>query len=167
MWQRLVLFFLLAGAAYFIVKRFEGFADVPQPVLPHVVSTPMPAPVIYEPPARGPMSVSPSGPNPPNQEADPNMPPERAPLPEANDPYDVTVESAHAPENITHPERNFGPGIVPETAAIGVGAGVASQEVGVSSQAFQQFSPENVTSGGSFFGGVSAMVDENPNYSAF
>jgi hypothetical protein len=36
-----------------------------------------------------------------------------------------------------------------------------------SPQAFQQFSPEYIQNGGSFFGTVSAVEEENPNYSAF
>jgi hypothetical protein len=163
MWQRLVVGFLLAILAFFIVRYFstDSFTNWDS-----VVETPAAGPIAREPPPRGDMSVSPSGPNPPNQAAPRNMPTVRAPPTEASDPYSETAEDANAPERITHPERSFSPGIVPEQTAINQEAGLAG-ETANSPQALQQFSPEFVQNGGSFFGAVSAMEDENPNYSAF
>ncbi len=92
--------------------------------------------------------------------------PGSAPPATASDPYAETAEAADAPEQLTHPERNFSPGIVPEQTAIAESAGLAGA-VASSSQAFQQFSPEYVQNGGSFFGTVNAFEDENPNYTAF
>lgn len=163
MWLRLVLGFLLAVGAFFVVKYFniEPFTNAEQ-----VVETPARAPRIREPLPRGPMPVSPGGPNPPNVAADAGMPAVRLPPPTASDPYAVTAEDADAPENLRHPERMFGPGVEPTDNSIGVASGVAGQP-SVSPQAYQTFSPEHVTNGGSFFGTVSAMEDENPNYSAF
>lgn len=164
MWQRLVLGFLLAVAAYFVVRYFnkEGFTNWDS-----VVSTPGSGPLIREPRPRGDMTVTGGGPNPPNVAAPLNMPAVRMPPAEASDPYAVTQEAADAPENIRHPERMFSPGIQPEDNSLGVAAGVASDSPSVSPQAFQTFSPEHVTNGGNFFGTVSALEDENPNYSAF
>ena len=163
MWHRLVVGFLLAILAFFIVRYFstDNFTN-----WDNVVETPASGPLMREPPPRGDMSVSPSGPNPPNMAAPRDMPTVRAPPTEASDPYSETAEDANAPERITHPERSFSPGIVPEQTAINEGAGLAGETTG-SPQALQQFSPEFVQNGGSFFGAVSAMEDENPNYSAF
>ncbi len=162
--QRLLLALLLASVAYFVIQSFkqEEFTNWDS-----VVETPAYAPPQREPMPRGPMNVSPGGPNSPNVEA-PRMMPGTMSLPaEASDPYAVTQEDAYAPEQLRHPERSFSPGIVPETGAIAVAGGLASQDPASSSQAFQQFSPEFVQNGGTFFGTVSALEDENPNYSAF
>ena len=94
------------------------------------------------------------------------MPATMSTQPEASDPYDVTTEDANAPENLRHPERSFGPGIIPEATALNTSAGLAGNPTS-SSQALQQFSPDFVQNGGAFFGTVSAVEDENPNYSAF
>ncbi len=163
MWLRLLLGFLLAVAAYFIVRYFnvEPYANYTE-----VVSTPGSGPLKREPRPRGNMAVSAGGPNSPNVAAPVNMPPERLPAPGASDPYAVTTEAADAPENLRHPERSFGPGVEPADNSIGEAAGLAGA-VGMSSQAFQQFNPEQVTSGGAFFGTVVPMEDENPNYSSF
>lgn len=164
MWQRLLLVFLFAIAAQFVIRAFntENFTNWDS-----VVETSSPAPPIYELPPRGDMSVSASGPNPPNVAAPANMKPTLAPSPTASDPQSETAEDADAPERLRHPERSFGPGIVPEKVMIAQASGAASAEPVASAQAFQQFSPEFVQNGGSFFGSVSALEDENPNYSAF
>jgi hypothetical protein len=164
MWQRLLLGFLLAVAAFFVVRYFnkEGFTNWDS-----VVETPAPGPYRREPIPRGDMNVAPGGPNSPNVAAPLSMPAVRMPPAEASDPYAVTQDSADAPERLRHPERLFGPGIQPTDNQLGVVAGVASEAPSVSPQAFQTFSPEHVTNGGNFFGTVSALEDENPNYSAF
>lgn len=74
----------------------------------------------------------------------------------------MTAESAAIPERLRHPEESFGPGIVNNNATLGAARGIAGP-VTESSQAIQQFSPENITNGGTFFGEISAMEDENPN----
>lgn len=163
MWQRLVVGILLAIAAYLVLRFFstESFTN-----WDNVVEVPAQAPIIREPPTRGDMNVASSGPNPPNVAAPLDMPNTRSAEPEASDPYDVTTEDADAPERLRHPERSFSPGIIPEQASIAQSAGL-SGAVQQSSQAFQQFNPEFVQNGGAFFGSVSALEDENPNYSAF
>ena len=87
-----------------------------------------------------------------------------APGPTASDPFGESAEDANAPERLRYPERSFGPGVVPEKTAIAQASGVASVDPVASAQAFQQFSPEFVQNGGTFFSGVSALEDENPNY---
>lgn len=163
MWQRIVLGFLLAIAAYFVVRYFstESFTNYDM-----IIETPAQGPYIREPIERGEYSVAASGPNPPNAAASKHMPKTRAPAPEASDPYAESAEDADAPERLRHPERSFSPGIIPEQTSINESAGLASEPV-ASAQAFQTFSPDFVQNGGSFFGTVSATEDENPNYSAF
>ena len=163
MWQRIILGLLLAAAAYYVVNVFnkESFTNWDSRI-----STPAPAPLIREPIPRGDMSVSASGPNPPNVASNPEMPVQYINPAEASDPYAVTTEDANASEQLRHPERSFSPGIEPTDNTIRQEAGLASSP-SVSSQAFQVFNPENITSGGNFFGSVSAMENENPNYSAF
>ena len=172
MWKRILFGILLAALAYSVVQYFskqEPFVmpnSGPGPIPMGNASTPGLAPPIHEPIERGDLSVSASGPNPPNAAADPRMRPTMSPQPEASDPFDVTTEDVNATENLRHPERSFGPGIIPEATELNTAAGL-SNGVASSSQAFQQFNPEFVQNGGKFFGAVSANEDENPNYSAF
>lgn len=164
MWSRLILGILLAAAAYYVVKTFsvdESFTNWDT-----IVETPSYAPPTREPPTRGNLNLAAGGPNSPNAAAPRLMPPTAAPGATASDPYAETAEEADAPEHLTHPERHFSPGIVPEQTAIAEAAGLAGA-VTSSSQAFQSFSPDFVQNGGSFFGTVSAFEDENPNYTSF
>lgn len=166
MWERIALGILLAAAAYFVVRYFnkegEGFSNWSS-----VTEVPGPSPLKREPIPRGDSIVSSGGPSTPNVAAPPTMPAVRMPPAEANDPYDLTQESANAPETLRHPERLFGPGVEPSDNTIAVESGIASDTPAISPQAFQTFNPEHITTGGSFFGTVSAMENENPNYSAF
>ena len=163
MWHRLLLAFLLAVGAFFVVRYFssEKFINWDS-----VISTPGLGPPIQEPIPRGDMNVASGGPNSPNVAPPATMAAKMAPPPNASDPYDETAEDANAPERLRYPERSFSPGIVPDQTAIAQASGVAGP-VGTSPQAFQQFSPEYVQNGGAFFGTVNALEDENPNYSAF
>lgn len=171
MWARILVVLFLAVAAYGILKYFENGQGQGQeqfgsygPAGP--IETPAMAMHIRKQIPYPEIQVSPSGPNAPNVAPEPEEPPRRAPQPQARDPYDDTLEQADAPPNLRHPERSFGPGIVPEKTRIAEQAGVAGPVTG-SPQAFQQFSPEFVQNGGSFFANVSANEDDNPNYSAF
>lgn len=171
MWDRLLLIGLLAAAAYAVYIYFDAEAFVTRGTGPAgPVETPAPAMPIQKQIPYPEIQVSPSGPNAPNVAAEPEPEPRRihmkAPEPQASDPYDDTLEYADAPPNLRHPERSFGPGIVPEKTRIAEEAGVAGP-VAASAQAFQQFSPEFIQNGGSFFGTVSANEDDTPNYSAF
>jgi len=163
MWQRFVLGALLAIAAYFVIKHFskDGFVN-----LDSITGMKAVAPIIYEPEVRQDMNVASGGPNSPNMAPPPEMPVKMSPPPEASDPYDETNEPSNAPESMRNPERSFGPGIVPEQNAIASASGIAGP-VSNSPQAFQHFGPELVSNGGNFFGTVSALEDENPNYSSF
>jgi hypothetical protein len=164
MWQRLVIGFLLAVAAYFVVQYFSSHE--PYTNWDSRVETPATAPLIRQLPVRGDLNVAASGPNPPNTAAPRGAIPTISPSPEASDPMIETAEDADAPERLRHPERSFGPGVVPEQIAIAQAGGLAGAPVS-SPQALQQFSPDFVQNGGAFFGTVSALEDENPNYSAF
>jgi hypothetical protein len=165
MWQRLIVGFLLAISAFFVMKYFspETFMNMNFMAVNQKYEN---APMIREPLPRGDMAVSSGGPNPPNVAAPSMMPDSVSPPPEANDPYEETQKTAYAPEELRNPERSFGPGIVPEQTAIATSSGIAGS-VAESSQAFQHFGPELVSNGGNFFGSVSALEEENPNYSSF
>jgi len=155
MWKRLLFGIFLVGVAYYLIKYFitDEF-------------TPGNSGDVYEPVARGDHTVSSSGPSPPNASPPVNMPPDISPQPEAADPYDTQVERADAPEQLRFPERSFSPGIIPKEVDNNLNAGLSGKLVNTS-QSVQQFSPEFIGNGGAFFGEVSAMEDENPNYSAF
>lgn len=149
--QRVVFFLILAISAYFIYKSF-----VPETFAPGS------APVIQAPYPYGSASTVPSGPNPPSM----NIPVQQRmavinPPVEAADPYMEHHEDAYAPENLTYPERNFGPGIVPESTYIAEASGVANPYAVVGSQV-QQYSPELVQNGGIFDGSI--VAHEEPNY---
>jgi hypothetical protein len=164
MWERLVLGVFLAGLAYFVVRYFSsesfiGWGNSKAEVYGG-------SPTIQPRQLRGDMTVASGGPNSPNVESPSTMSPVQLPPPEAMDPMAGNVESADAPENLRHPENSFGPGIIPEQTAIASSSGIAGPPAS-SSQAFQQFGPELVSNGGVFFGGISAVETENPNYSAF
>jgi hypothetical protein len=164
MWSRLLIGILLAVAAYAVFMYFkteEAYTN-----WDNVIETPAPGTTTRELKPRGDLNVAAGGPNSPNAAPPSNMPPTLSTTANASDPYAETAEEANAPENLRFPERSFGPGIVPEQTAIAEASGVAGPPVS-SAQAFQQFSPEYVQNGGSFFGTVSALEDENPNYSAF
>ena len=158
MWQRLLFGILLAAVAYYVVKHFstDGFTG----------ETYAQGGMVKEPRSRKNHQVSSSGPNPPAAAPPRDMAPVMSRPPEANDPYDRTNEDADAPEQLRFPERSFSPGVAAKEVENNKNAGLAGP-VGDSSQAFQQFSPEFVTNGGAFFGTVTAVEDENPNYSAF
>lgn len=120
---------------------------------------------ISEPVSRGDMAVSSSGPSSPNV-SPPPMPAHISPQPEAQDPYDSVDSSADAPEQMRFPERSFSPGVIPAETENRVNAGVAGK-LANTPQAVQEFTSESITNGGVFFGSVSAVEDENPNYSSF
>jgi hypothetical protein len=158
MWERLIFGIILAATAYYVINYFstDGFTHERYAQ----------GPIIEEPTTRKNHQVSSSGPNPPASAPPHYIASEMSRPPEANDPYDRTNEDANAPEQLRFPERSFGPGVAATETINNENAGLAGPATD-SSQAFQQFSPEFVTNGGSFFGSVTAVEDENPNYSAF
>jgi hypothetical protein len=161
MWKRLVIFFLLVIAAFFVVRYFstESFSL-------GWVETPALAPPVKQQQPYGSHAVAQGGPSSPAAAPSVAMPPVMSAPPEPKDPYDDTQQSADAPEQMRFPERSFGPGIVPETADLAKAGGIADSPA-ASAQAFQQFNPEFVSNGGGFFDNISAHEDENPNYSSF
>jgi hypothetical protein len=155
MWKRLLFAIFLVGIAYSVLKYFliDDF-------------TPGKASTVYEPVKLGDHTVSSSGPSSPNSSPQPNMPTVVLPPPEASDPYDMQLENTNAPEQLRFPERSFSPGIIPKETDNHLNAGL-SGSLANTPQSIQQYSPEFVGNGGKFFGEVSALEDENPNYSAF
>lgn len=155
MLKRLLFGIFLVAVAYYVIKYFliDDF-------------TPGRSSPVYEPVHYGEHTVSSSGPSPPNASPPPTMPPNISPQPEAADPYDSQVEEADAPEQLRFPERSFSPGIIPKETENHINAGL-SGSLANTPQAVQEFSPESIGNGGTFFGEVSAMENDNPNYSAF
>jgi hypothetical protein len=155
MWKRVLFGLFLAGLAYYVITKFvtDDF-------------TPGNAPEIYEPKSYGEHTVSSGGPSSPNASPVSNMLPDISPQPEAIDPYDTQVESANASEQLRFPERSFSPGIIPKEIDNHVNSGV-SGSLANTSQSVQSFSPEFIGNGANFFGEVSAIENDNPNYSAF
>ena len=155
MWKRLVFGIFLVAVAYGVIKYFliDDF-------------TPGKSGAVYEPVPYGDHTVSSSGSSPPNASPPVNMPPDISPQPEASDPYYKEAEDADAPEQLRFPERSFSPGIIPKETDNNLNAGLAGP-VANTPQSVHQFSPEFIGNGGNFFGEVSAMEDENPNYSSF
>ena len=149
--QRALFFIILALSAYFIYKAF-----VPETFAPGI------APTIHTSQPYGPASIVSSGPNPPSM----NVPLQQRkavmnPPVEAADPYMERHEDAYAPENLTYPERNFGPGIIPESTYIAEASGVANA-YSMEGQQVQQYSPELVQNGGMYDGNIAPH--EEPSY---
>ncbi len=112
-------------------------------------------------------TVSPSGPNPPNQAA-----PENEIVvhndPVAKDPYYETQESSDIPENLRYPERSFRPTVANNQTQVAVEAGIASHNIQVSADNSQMFSTDFIQNGGEFMTGIYANDTYNDtNYSAF
>ena len=150
--QRLLIAVLLLGAAYAIYMMFAKSKDS--------FATPLAAgPSIEAPFPRGSMDGAAAGPNPPAQ-AGPKHRMVQATTVEARDPYDETVDTADAPERITHPENYYGPAVVPEAGArasmIDVGAGLAGGASEPGPYNATLFTPEMVGNGAAMADGVMA-----------
>ena len=140
--QRLLLLIVLIALAIFIYKFFseEGFVvgrnGIAPPILIHIPTIPVP--------------IAAAGPSSPAQNGA-NVPREPVESIQAQDPYAETVDSAHAPERITHPEHYYGPGISPELSSIGVEAGVASMRSEPGPHNATLFTPDQVANGGVYY----------------
>jgi hypothetical protein len=138
------------------IKKTEGF-EVPAPASIELRKAP-----IY--PER---VIMPSGPNPPSQEAP------RGEMvvygePTASDPYYESQESSDIPENLRYPERSFRPPPLNNNTSIAVEAGIASNNVQVTSDNSQKFQPEFIQGGGEFMPGIFANdTFSDKNYSSF
>jgi hypothetical protein len=128
-----------------------------------------PAPMVTQPIPEPERTISPGGPNSPNQ-----MPPpthdtnERLPGPEDSDPLDDSYGSSNLKDNMRYPERLFGPAPPPVDTSIAVGSGNASVLNSGVNRALQTFSPDFAQNGSEFLnGGIFANdVFDNPNYSS-
>jgi len=128
-----------------------------------------PAPIVTQPIPEPERTISPGGPNSPNQ-----MPPpthdtnERLPGPEDSDPLDDSYGSSNMKDDMRYPERLFGPAPKPINTTIPVASGTASGLTSGVNTALQTFKPEFAQNGGEFIpGGIFANdVFDNPNYSA-
>jgi hypothetical protein len=99
--------------------------------------------------------VMPSGPNSPSQEAPGNeMVVYGEPGPK--DPYYEPQESSDIPENLRYPERSFRPPPLNNNTSIAVEAGIASNNIQVTSDNSQQFRPDFIQGGGEFMPGIFA-----------
>jgi len=151
---------LYCGYLYFMSQR--------KYVIEESFEVPAPAPLQTIPIPDPPRTVSPSGPNSPNQAPPEDDMPVRLPGPVESDPYEEPYGSSNLKDNMRYPERLFGPAPKPNKTELAVSAGVASPEQQRVSQALQTFSPDFAQNGGEFIeGGIFANDSgENPNYSA-
>jgi hypothetical protein len=112
-------------------------------------------------------TVAPSGPNPPNQAA-PSSEIVVYGEPAPKDPYSESEESSDIPENLRYPERSFRAPPLNDNTTIAVEAGIASNNLQVSSDNSQKMRPEFIQGGGEFMPGIFANdTFSDTNYSAF
>lgn len=163
--QPVVVAILLVVALYLVYLYFTSNRKL---VIEETFEVPASAPIITQPLPEPERTIQPGGPNSPSQAPPHSLPPQRLPGPEDSDPYDETYGSSNLKDNMRYPERLFGPAPQPTNTEIAVGAGVASPEQAVVSQALQTFSPDFAQNGGQFIeGGIFANdAFEVPNYSA-
>lgn len=100
-------------------------------------------------------TIMPSGPNPPSQEA-PNNEIVVYGEPQPKDPYYEQQESSDIPENMRYPERSFRPPPLNNNTSIAVEAGIASNNIQVTSDNSQKFQPDFIQGGGEFMPGIFA-----------
>lgn len=111
--------------------------------------------------------IMPSGPNSPSQEA-PGGEIVVYGEPAPKDPYYEAQESSDIPENLRYPERSFRPPPLNDNTSIAVEAGIASNNIQVTSDNSQRFQPEFIEGGGEFMPGIFANdTFSDKNYSAF
>jgi hypothetical protein len=112
-------------------------------------------------------TIMPSGPNSPSQEA-PNNEIVVYGEPQATDPYYEQQESSDIPENMRYPERSFRPPPLNNNTSIAVEAGIASNNIQVTSDNSQKLQPEFIQGGGEFMPGIFANDTlSDKSYSAF
>lgn len=157
---------LIVAALLFVAYKVYVLLDTKEEFAP-TIERPAYAPIQTRPDVLPPMDVASSGPNAPTKAANIEMPPKELNDPLPNDPLAEGAESADAPERLRHPERAFGARLPNTDTELAVESGIASVATATTTQAIQHFTPEGITNGGLFFGGVAAMDQENPNYTAF
>lgn len=128
-----------------------------------------PAPIIEAPtPIISPSVLSSGGPNTPNIRV-PNVITKQNDIYDfvPNDPQDELYSSQDIKDNLRHPERLFGPGIVNSGTTRLLNGGVASNRMLNTPQAIQPFNNELVQNGG-LFGKIGANdTNTDPSYSSF
>jgi len=129
---------------------------------------PAPASIeIRQAPIYPPRTIVSSGPNPPSQEA-PNQEVVVYGEPQPEDPYYESQESSDVPERLRYPERSFRPPPQNDNTSIAVQAGIASNQLQVTSDNSQGFQPEFIQGGGEFMPGIFANdTFSDKSYSAF
>jgi len=158
---------LLAGVLFL---AYQLYLNLKQPKLVIDESFIAPAPIITQPLPEPERTISPGGPNSPNQ-----LPPpthdtnERLPGPEDSDPLEDGYGSSDVKDNLRYPERSFGKAPKPMNTTIPVASGNASTLTSGVNSALQTFNPEFAQNGAEFIpGGIFAndTMDE-ANYTAF
>ena len=165
----LTLLLLIGFGIYFLIR--DKIFDVPSSTQ-HVTfakepfEIPAPASVeIRQAPIYPERTITPSGPNPPNQAAPTN---EKVVYddPTPKDPYYEQQDSSDIPENLRYPERSFRPAPMNNNTTIAVQSGIASQNLQVNNDNSQKYQQELIQGGGEFMPGIFANDTFNDtNYS--
>jgi hypothetical protein len=163
-----ILLILVLGFAVYWFLKDSIFEPTTESVSKEGFEHPAKAPIqIRQAPIYPERTVSPSGPNPPNQSA----PSEQIVIhsdPTPQDPYNESQESSDIPENLRYPERSFRAPPLNNNTQIAVEAGIASHNQQISHDNSQQYSTDFLQNGGEFMNGIFAndtMVETN--FSAF
>jgi hypothetical protein len=153
---------------YFFMK--DKIFEQPTGLQKNAETFEVPAPAsieIRQAPLYPPRVVMPSGPNPPSQEAPSNEIVVYG-EPKPTDPYYESQESSDIPENLRYPERSFRPPPLNNNTSIAVEAGIASNNIQVTSDNSQKFNPDFIQAGGEFMPGIYANdTFSDKSYSAF
>jgi hypothetical protein len=158
-----VVYFLIKDKLFDAPPHGESYVKASEPF-----EIPAPASIeIRKAPIYPERVVMPSGPNPPSQEA-----PQGEMViygdPAPKDPYYEQQESSDIPENLRYPERSFRPPPLNDNTSIAVEAGIASNNMQVTSDNSQKFQPDFIQGGGEFMPGIFANDSfSDKSYSAF
>jgi hypothetical protein len=165
--SQVVVAVLLAGILFL---AYQLYLNLKQPKYVIEETFIAPAPVVTQPIPEPERTITPGGPNTPNQ-----LPPpthdtnERLPGPQDMDPLDDDYGSSNVQDNLRYPERSFGKAPKPVNTTIPVAAGNASTLTTGVNTALQTFSPDFAQNGAEFIpGGIFAndTLDDS-NYSSF
>ena len=165
-----ILGILLVGFVVYFLVRDKIFDSPAAPYTKAAENFEVPAPASIElrkAPIYPERVIMPSGPNPPSQQA-----PQGEVVvygePAASDPYYEAQESSDIPENLRYPERSFRPPPLNNNTSIAVEAGIASNNIQVTSDNSQKMQPDFIQAGGEFMPGIFANDTlSDKSYSAF
>ena len=161
---------LVVGFVFYFLLKDKIFDNTPVQTLKRTENFEVPAPAsieIRQAPIYPERVVMSSGPNPPSQEA-PNNQLVVYGEPAPKDPYYETQESSDIPERQRYPERSFRPPPLNNNTSIAVEAGIASNNIQMTSDNSQQFRPDFIQGGGEFMPGIFANdILSDKSYSAF